>query len=96
MINLTTTLQQTFRWAVWQWEGMKSNGVSRRRQYPTVDKAPNTTPSHCQLTESPAILRSPELLSSQSSSAKLCPGSVAASATTTHPIAHVTWPRWSR
>ncbi|KAF8842108.1 hypothetical protein BDN67DRAFT_966282 [Paxillus ammoniavirescens] len=84
--------------------------MSRRRQYPTVDRAPNTPPSHCQLTsthlrsifhsspelESPAILRSSKLFSSQSSSAKPCPGSIAASATHTHPIAHVTWPRWSR
>ncbi|KAF8844267.1 hypothetical protein BDN67DRAFT_963005 [Paxillus ammoniavirescens] len=84
--------------------------MSRRRQYPTVDRAPNTTPSHRHLVsthlrsrfhsspelESPAILRSPKLSSSQSSSAKPCPGSIAVSATTAHPIAHVTWPRWSR
>ncbi|KAF8839257.1 hypothetical protein BDN67DRAFT_970298, partial [Paxillus ammoniavirescens] len=58
--------------------------------------APNTTLSHCHLTsthlrsrfhcspelESPSILRSPRLLSSQSSSAKPCLGSIAASAAT--------------
>ncbi|KAF8835706.1 hypothetical protein BDN67DRAFT_974989 [Paxillus ammoniavirescens] len=60
--------------------------MSCRRQHPTIDRAPNTPPSHCQLTSTHF----------QSSSAKPCPSSIAASATHTHLIVHVTWPCWSR